>query len=97
MEVNDATVRVQPKKSNQNIQNNLKNKNKLIIQPNIINMVSGVILHIMDHITIIKHNLTQSPMVAQMPQIVTYDPTNIYHQQGVLDQHSQQQLLVSLV
>ena len=46
MEVNDATVRVQPKKSNQNIQNNLKNKNKLIIQPNIINMVSGVILHI---------------------------------------------------
>ena len=51
----------------------------------------------LDHITIIKHNLAQSPMVAQMPQIVTYDPTNIYHQQGVLDQHSQQQLLVSLV
>jgi hypothetical protein len=39
------------------------------------------------------HNLAQSPMVTQMPQIVTYDPTNIYHQQGVLDQHSQQQLL----
>ena len=52
VEVNDATVRVQPKKSNQNAlgqigancglkPGKLGNNNKLIIQPNIINMVSN--------------------------------------------------------
>jgi len=86
VEVNDATVRVQSKKSNHNLctgltglppghQMNKQGKNKLIIPQNIN----------------IMQQLGQQAVMA--PQIVTYDPTNLYQQPNLLEQQQQQQML----